>query len=413
MGMNSRTSIAGLPLRQAAPATSPWRGRIGSIRKLAVLLGVPLMLGAGKPPPVADAARVAAAAKQAMAQTGAQGLAIAVIDHGKVASVQAFGKRNAAGDPLTTDTVMYGASITKAVFGYLVMELVDEGKIDLDRPIAALLPKPIPAYGNLPDDYGDWGDLAGDPRWKAITPRMAMTHSTGFANFYFLEPDRKLRIHFDPGTRFSYSGEGIMLLQFAIDKGLGLDTEQELRRRLFDPLGLTRTSLHWHTDFRPNLADGWKGDGSVEEHDERSHVRAAGSMDTTIADLAKLAAYMVRGGGLSKAAAAERVRGSLPITTATQFPNFSPDAPAGKRVPGLAAGIGVIAFTGPQGPGWYKGGHNDSTGNSLVCIENGERCVLILANDVRAEKAFPMLVRTVLGDNGVPYGWEYGDQAGR
>jgi len=360
----------------------------------------------------ANGVTMAAAARQAMAETHANGLAVAVIDHGRVASVEAFGKRNAKGDPLTIDTVMYGASITKAVFGYLVMQLVDEGKIDLDRPIAAMLPRPIPEYGNL-DAYGNWGDLAGDDRWKAITPRMAMTHSTGFANFAFLEPDGKLRIHFDPGTRFSYSGEGIMLLQFGLEKGLGLDVGAELQRRFFGPLGMTRTSLMWRPDFAANLADGWTGDGKVEPHDERSKVRVAGSMDTTIADLARFAAYMVRGGGLSKAAAAERVRGSLPITTATQFPNFLPDAAPDKRVPGLAAGIGVIAFTGPQGPGWYKGGHNDSTGNTLVCLERGERCVLILSNDVRAERAFPMLVKTALGDTGVPFGWEYGDQAGR
>lgn len=360
----------------------------------------------------ANGVTMAAAARQAMAETHANGLAVAVIDHGRVASVEAFGKRNAKGDPLTIDTVMYGASITKAVFGYLVMQLVDEGKVDLDRPIAAMLPRPIPEYGNL-DAYGNWGDLAGDDRWKAITPRMAMTHSTGFANFAFLEPDGKLRIHFDPGTRFSYSGEGIMLLQFGLEKGLGLDVGAELQRRFFGPLGMTRTSLMWRPDFAANLADGWTGDGKVEPHDERSKVRVAGSMDTTIADLARFAAYMVRGGGLSKAAAAERVRGSLPITTATQFPNFLPDAAPDKRVPGLAAGIGVIAFTGPQGPGWYKGGHNDSTGNTLVCLERGERCVLILSNDVRAERAFPMLVKTALGDTGVPFGWEYGDQAGR
>lgn len=391
------------------------------IRKLAVTLGATILMGAaltgaGTPSPdipkVADVAAIAAAAKQAMADTRAQGLAIAVIDRGRVVSVQAFGKRNAAGDPLTTDTVMYGASLTKAVFGYLVMQLVDEGRVKLDTPIAAMLPRPIPEYGNL-DAYGNWGDLADDPRWKAITPRMVMTHSTGFANFSSLEPDGRLRIHFDPGTRYAYSGEGIELLQFGMERGLGLDTQRELQRRLFGPLGMTRTSLIWRDDFRPNLADGWTADGSVEPHDERSRVRAAGSMDTTIADLAKLVAYMARGGGLSKAAAAERVRGTLPITTATQFPTFQPDLPADRRFSGVSAAIGVVAFTGPQGPGWYKGGHNDSTGSTLVCVRRGERCVLILSNDVRAERAFPMLVRAALGETGVPYAWEYGDQARR
>jgi CubicO group peptidase (beta-lactamase class C family) len=375
---------------------------------MAVMAAVAMMATATP----SDANRLAVAARRAMAETHANGLAIAVIDHGRVVSVEAFGKRNAKGDPLTVDTVMYGASITKAVFGYLVMQLADEGKVDLDRPIAAMLPRPIPDYGNL-DAYGHWGDLAGDERWKAITPRMAMTHSTGFANFAFLEPDGKLRIHFDPGTHFSYSGEGIMLLQFGLERGLGLDVGAELQRRFFGPLGMTRTSLLWRPDFAGNLADGWTGDGKAEPHDERSKVRVAGSMDTTITDLAGFAAYMVRGENLSKIAATERVRGSLRITTATQFPNFLPDAAADKRVPGLAAGIGVIAFTGPQGPGWFKGGHNEATGNTLVCVERGERCVLILANDVRAERAFPTLVKAALGETGVPFGWEYGDQAAR
>lgn len=61
---------------------------------------------------------------------------------------------------------------------------------------------------------GNWGDLASDERWKLITPRMAFDDSTGFANFAFLEPDGRLRIHFNPGTRYTNSAEGMMLLQF-------------------------------------------------------------------------------------------------------------------------------------------------------------------------------------------------------
>jgi CubicO group peptidase (beta-lactamase class C family) len=114
------------------------------------------------------------AVREAMAATGARGVAIATIAQGKVRSVRAYGERNANGDPLTTDTVMYGASLTKAVFGYLVTQLAAEGKVELDRPIAAMLPKPLPIYGNL-DAYGNWGDLAADERWRSITPRMVLT----------------------------------------------------------------------------------------------------------------------------------------------------------------------------------------------------------------------------------------------
>lgn len=349
--------------------------------------------------------RIDAAVRAAMRETGAKGVAIATIDNGRVSWTGAYGVRNAKGEPLTPDTVMYGASLTKAVFGYLTAALAGERRVTLDRPIAAMLERPLPSYGNL-DAYGNWGDLAGDPRWAAITPRMVLNHATGFANFAFLEPDRKLRIHFDPGTRYAYSGEGIMLLQFALERGLRLDVEAELQRRFFGPLGMHRTSLKWQPAFAANLADGWNEDGKVEPHDERSRVRAAGSMDTSLRDFAIMAAAMARGYGMARSARIEWARGTRPITTAQQFPTLLPDAPVAQR-PGASAALGVIAFDGPQGTGWYKGGHNDTTANTLVCLERGRRCVLILANDVRAERAFPALVRAALGETGVPYRWEY------
>ena len=346
-----------------------------------------------------------AVARDAMVATGARGLAIAVIDRGRVSSVRVYGDRNAAGAPLTTSTVMYGASLTKAVVGYLTAQLASEKRLELDQPIAALLPQPLPSYGNL-SAYGNWGDLKDDVRWRTITPRMSLTHSTGFANFAFLEPDHRLRIHFEPGTHYAYSGEGMMLLQFGLERGKGLDLEAELQRRFFVPLGMTRTSLKWQDRFAAELADGWDADGKSHPHDQRSRVRAAGSMDTTINDMAKMAAAMVRGYGLSPRGRRTFSRGTLPITTRQQFPTLLPDASPPER-PAAAAALGVVAFLGPQGPGWYKGGHDDMTANTLVCLERMRRCVLILSNDVRAERAFPALVRAVLGDTGVPYRWEY------
>ena len=373
--------------------------KIARSRSTVALLTAPILVAA------AAENNVDAAARAAMAATSARGLAIAVIDRRRVSGVRVYGVRNAAGDPLTSDTVMYGASLTKAVVGYLAAQLASEKRISLDQPIAGLLPQPLPFYGNL-DAYGNWGDLRNDEQWRAITPRMTLTHSTGFANFAFLEPDRRLHIHFAPGTHYAYSGEGMMLLQFALERGKGLDLEAELRRRFFVPLGMTRTSLKWQDRFASDLADGWDADGGAHPHDQRSRVRAAGSMDTTISDLAKMAAAMVRGYGLPKTAQQTFSEGTLQITTRQQFPTLLPDATPSER-PAAAAALGVIAFNGPQGPGWYKGGHDDITANTLVCIKRGQRCVLILSNDVRAERAFPALVRAVLGETGVPYRWEY------
>ncbi|MCY1076360.1 serine hydrolase domain-containing protein [Archangium lansingense] len=347
---------------------------------------------------------------RAMQDTGAKGLALAVIEDGQPVYVQSHGVRNAAGEPLRPDTIMYGASLTKAVFAYMVAQLAEEGVIGLDTPIDRLLPKPLPDYTDpqLEDRYARWSGLAGDERWRALTPRILLTHSAGFANFGFLEPDGKLRFHFDPGSRYAYSGEGLILLQFVLEQGLGLDVGREMQRRVFDRFGMTDTSMVWRPDFADNLADGWTLEGKVEAHDERSKVRAAGSMDTTLADFARFAAAYVRGEGLTDATRAELTRPQLPIGTASQFPTPQPELPPESRRRDLAAGLGVVVFDGPQGRGFLKGGHNDSTGNIWVCVERRRRCVVLLSNDVRAEPAFPRLVRAILGETGAPWSWEYG-----
>jgi hypothetical protein len=103
----------------------------------------------------------------------------------------------------------------------------------------------------------------------------------------------------------------------------------------------------------------------------------------------------------------------LHITSSHQFPFLQPDLPVSEQRKDLYAGLGVVVFDGPQGHGFYKGGHDGQTANSVVCIEAGQRCVVILSNDVRSEAGFAELVRFILGDTGVPYDWEYGDHAGK
>jgi CubicO group peptidase (beta-lactamase class C family) len=346
---------------------------------------------------------------QLMEETGTQGLAVAVIENGRVRHTQTWGLRNAQGGPLTTSTVMYGASLTKAVFAYTVMQLVEEGRIDLDTSIANYLAKPLPDYPEE-DKYSSWQDLAGDERWRMLTPRILLNHGSGFANFGFLEPDQKLRFHFTPGSRYAYSGDGIILLQFVLERGLGLDVGDEMQRRVFDRFGMADTSMMWRPDFASNLADGWHADGSTEPHDERSTVRAAGSMDTTIADFAKFSAAFMKGEGLTRRGRAEMIRPQLRITTASQFPSLQPEASPESQFNNLASGLGVVTFDGPQGRGFFKGGHNDSTGNMWVCLEKGRRCVVLMANDVRAEAAFPRITKLILGETSLPWIWEYGPE---
>jgi CubicO group peptidase (beta-lactamase class C family) len=360
--------------------------------------------------PAGPPADLDAQVQRLMQQESVQGLALAVIEGGQVKKVAAYGYRNTArGLPLTTDTIMYGASLTKAAFAYMVLQRADEGKLDLDASLATLLPRPLPSYR---EGSGGYTDLAGDERWRLLTPRILLNHGSGLANFRWLESDEKLRLHWAPGTRYGYSGEGINLLQFVLEQGLKLDVNREMQTRVFDRFGMTGTGMKWRPDFAANLADGYTAQGKMVPHDQRSNVRAAGSMDTSIADQARLWAGVVRGDGLSAAARAELVRPQLPITSRQQFPTLIEAVGTGNLAIRLAAGLGVVTFQDKTGPAWFKGGHNDSTGNMLICLESGKRCLVMLANDVRAERIYPELARLVLGETAMPWAWEYGPAAG-
>ena len=78
---------------------------------------------------------------------------------------------------------------------------MQKGVLDLDLPIQQYLPKPLP-------EYEKYADLQGDDRYKKLTLRILLSHTSGFPNFRWFEDDKKLKIHFEPGTRYAYSGEG-------------------------------------------------------------------------------------------------------------------------------------------------------------------------------------------------------------
>ncbi len=158
------------------------------------------------------AAEIDKSVERLMKAAHVTGLDIAILNDSQVVYVKSFGWRDREQSlPLTERTVMYGASFTKAVFAYLVMQLVQEGTLDLDKPINSYLPKPLA-------EYDKYKDLATDARYKTITARMLLSHTSGFPNFRWINPDKKLDIKFTPGTQYSYSGEGINLLQFAIEE---------------------------------------------------------------------------------------------------------------------------------------------------------------------------------------------------
>ncbi|HEY0179003.1 MAG TPA: serine hydrolase domain-containing protein, partial [Dokdonella sp.] len=333
------------------------------------------------------------------------GLALAVVVDGRVAYVKAYGYADVeAKRPLTTDTIMYGASLTKAEFAYMVMQLVDDGVVDLDRSIAADLPKPLPAYAK-------YADLADDARWRRLTPRLLLSHRSGFPNFrYYTEhgydADAKLYFAFDPGSRYAYSGEGINLLQFVLESGRGLDVGAEMQKRVFDRFGMTRTSMTWRDDFAGDFAVGYDEHGKPLDHKHRSGVRAAGSMDTTIADQARAVAGMLAGDGLGANSRAERLRAQAPIRSAQQFPTLSTRTSTDDDGIALAAGLGVVVYDSPYGRAWFKSGHDDGTNNLMLAFPERRSAIVILSNSSNGESVFKYLIDALLGETCMPWFWE-------
>lgn len=332
------------------------------------------------------------------------GLALAVIEDGRIVHLKAYGLRDVEKNlPLTTDTIMYGASITKGEFAYAVMSLVESGQLDLDRSIADYLPKPLP-------EYEKYADLAGEERWRKLTPRILLSHRSGFPNFrYFTDKgydaSGKLKIHFEPGSRYAYSGEGINLLQFVIENGLGIDVGELMQRQAFDRFGMKRTALTWREDFAANLAIGYDEQGKPLGHKQRGAVRAAGSMDTTIADQAAFLAGLVRGEGLSAASKAELLRPQIAIRSVQQFPTLSEDVTDDNRGIALSAALGWLTYRTPQGQAWTKGGHDDGTNNIALCVVDGRRCLVILSNSSNGEGTFKYLADAALGPTCLPWFW--------
>lgn len=343
--------------------------------------------------------------EQLMQAAHVPGMALGIIENGKVTYLRAYGYRDVEKQlPLTTDTVMYAASTTKAAFAYSVMTLVDRGKLDMDASIATLLPKPLP-------DYEKYADLKDEPRWRKITPGILLTHSAGFANFRFwprdggYDPNGKLVMYFDPGTRFAYSGEGINLLQFVLENGEHTDVSS-LMQQLFNRFDMKRTSMNWRDDFADNLAIGYDENGKPLGHKHRESIRAAGSMDTTPHDFANLVAGMVRGDGLSAKTHAAWLQPALPVHSVQSFPTLDEATTKDNDGIALAAGLGVMVYQSPQGPAWFKTGHDDGTNNLALCLQASRSCIVIMSNSSNAEGIYRYLIDAVLGPTCYPWYWE-------
>jgi CubicO group peptidase (beta-lactamase class C family) len=334
--------------------------------------------------------------------TGAQ---IAILNRGKVVWTYAYGFRDAEHKlPMTTDTNIWAASITKPVFATWVMHLVERHQFDLDKPIAQILPRPLNTY----EPYKVSGaEIVRDPQWQRVTPRTLLAHTSGLANFADLEPDKKLHLHFAPGSRFAYSGEGLNLLQFAIEETQGSSISAGMQHDLFAPLGMRHTGMVWRPEFDADAALRYDAKGGLIGATHRDRARGAGSMTTTIDDLGRFTEAFLGSKILAPATRAQMLTSQVNIRAAHQFPTLdTATSEEGAKV-GLAYGLGwgLLAKT-PYGEAFFKEGHGDGAENYMICFIRNSTCMILLTNSDNGELAFRPLLEQLLGDTVTPWEWE-------
>lgn len=224
-----------------------------------------------------------------LAQHGVPSLAVAYIRDGQVAWTRVYGDR-AEGMPASDSTMYNIASLTKPLFAELVLRLAADGRLSLDEPMSPHWTDP---------------DVAADPRSALFTPRLALSHQLGFTNWR-RETEGVLRIGFQPGTQFRYSGEGYEYARRWLQNRTGASVDSLARQYIFRPAGMHSTSFTRQPWFAqrmaiPNGPEGRWGNPSLGDT-----ANAADDIHTTIGDYARFVVSVMEGGGVSPALAAQR-----------------------------------------------------------------------------------------------------------
>ncbi len=328
------------------------------------------------------------------------GVGIAIFNDNKIVYLKAYGVRDAEKNlSLTPDSVMTAASLTKSAFATVVMQLVAEGKLDLDKPVYQYLPKPLP-------EYPAYRDLAGDPRYKQITLRMLLDHTSGFPNWRAFNDDHKLNINFPPGSRFAYSGEGIVLAQLVVETVTHEPLNELMLRSLYGPADMTRTRMIWEPRFESDFANGYDEYSRSLGPERRTTADAAGSMQTTLHDYADFLQALLEGRLIGPKVRNQMLSPQVQISSRHEFPSLSPETTTENRGIRLSYGLGWGLYWTPYGRAFFKEGHDEGWRHYAVIFDKSGTGLLIMTNSSNGEGIYKELIETLLKNTYTPIDWE-------
>ena len=342
-----------------------------------------------------------------MKAANVQGLAIAIFNNNESVYKKTFGYKSVdTKAPINTNSNIYGASLSKPVFAVMVMKLVEEGLLDLDKPLQDYLPKPIYEYPPSKKWHDNYSDLKADSLYRKITARMCLDHTSGFPNWRWYEPDQKLRVKFRPGSRYEYSGEGMVYLQVVLEHMLGKSLEELMKEKIFIPSGMNRSSYTWQKEFEKDYCFGHQSTGALYEKDKDNDARSASTLETTLDDYTLFTKAVLKNSILKPATTKKMFTPQIRLRSVQQFgPSSLVDSTLNDGIE-LSYGLGWVLLKSPYGTGAFKEGHGDGFQHYSIIFPDQGTGIIIMSNSDNGESIFKELLETAIGDSFTPWRWE-------